>query len=48
MNRGLALAASLLIVAPLLLTVVPVALAGDDTASIAGVWTGSGPGWRST
>ena len=43
MNRGLALAASLLIVAPLLLTVVPVALAGDDTASIAGVWTGSGP-----
>ena len=43
MSRGVALIASLLIVGPLLLTVAPSALAGDDTASIAGIWTGSGP-----
>ena len=48
MSRGLALMMSVLIVGPLLLTAVPVALAVDDTAEIAGVWSGSGPGVIST
>ena len=43
-RKGFALLMATAMVVPVLLTVAPVALAVDDTPSIAGTWSGSGPG----
>src|SRR5688572_26365879 len=43
-RRAMALCMSVLVMAPLLLTVAPAVLAVDDTPEIAGTWVGEGEG----
>ncbi len=47
-GRGFALLMAVLLVGPALLATAPAARAIDDTAEIAGVWSGSGPGTATT